>query len=240
MESAAGDQSAFAIHAAAREGKASTVESLLKADAQLATVRDVDGRLPVHWACSANCLAVVALLAEQRASWDPDAQDGSGWSPLMIAASVKDAEPLVQFLLGRGADVNQKNHSGQTALHLVASKNQLEVARTLCGHDPPASARVRDQRGQYALHRAAAVGAGPMVRLLLQHRSPLDAADAAGYTALHHAVAEGHGDTAVELLKAGADPAPKNRDGHTPLQLAPDKEVRNYITREAEREGIVL
>lgn len=33
------------------------------------------------------------------------------------------------------------------------------------------------------------------------------------------------GDTAVELLKAGADPAPKNRDGHTPLQLAPDKEV---------------
>jgi 26S proteasome non-ATPase regulatory subunit 10 len=34
-------------------------------------------------------------------------QDDSGWTPLMIAASVKDGEKLVGILLQRGADVNQ-------------------------------------------------------------------------------------------------------------------------------------
>jgi hypothetical protein len=32
-----------------------------------------------------------------------------------------------------------------------------------------------------------------MLKLLLKHRSPVNATDSAGQTALHHAVAEGHG-----------------------------------------------
>lgn len=58
---------------------------------------------------------------------------------------------------------------------------------------PPASARVRDKRGQYPLHRAAAVGSVPMINLLVKNKSPLNATDSSGYTALHHAIAEGHG-----------------------------------------------
>ncbi|KAH9883717.1 ankyrin repeat-containing domain protein [Xylariomycetidae sp. FL2044] len=114
----------------------------------------------------------------------------------------------------------------RTALHFVASKNNLEVARRLLNNQPSASARVRDKRGQYPLHRAAAVGSVPMVKLLLDHRSPLNASDSAGYTALHHAVAEGHGDTAVALLKAGAEIDKQDSDGYLALDLAPDKEVR--------------
>jgi hypothetical protein len=64
-----------------------------------------------------------------------------------------------------------------------------------------------------------------MVNLLLKHRSPLNATDNAGYTALHHAVAEGHGDTAVALLKAGAETDKKDMDGFLALDLAPDKDV---------------
>lgn len=81
----------------------------------------------------------------------------------------------------------------QTALHFVASKKNLDVARLLIESSPPASTRVRDRRGQYPIHRAAAVGSAPMVQLLLKHRSPLNATDNEGYTPLHHAVAEGHG-----------------------------------------------
>ncbi|RYP88861.1 hypothetical protein DL770_004559 [Monosporascus sp. CRB-9-2] len=125
-------------------------------------------------------------------------------------------------------------------MHFVASKNNLEVARKLFENKPPASARVRDKRGQYALHRAAAVGSVPMVNLLLKNHSPLNATDMAGYTALHHAVAEGHGDVAVALLKAGAETDKRDSDGQLALDLAPDKEVRKYIEREAEKEGIDL
>lgn len=82
----------------------------------------------------------------------------------------------------------------QTVVHFVASKNNLDIARRLFANEPPASARVRDKRGQYALHRAAAVGSVPMVNLLLQNKSPLSATDSDGQTALHHAVAEGHGE----------------------------------------------
>lgn len=34
-----------------------------------------------------------------------------GWTPLMIAASVKDSEKLVEFLLSKGADPNEKSES---------------------------------------------------------------------------------------------------------------------------------
>ncbi|KAI0489584.1 ankyrin [Xylaria cf. heliscus] len=168
------------------------VESLLNAEPKLSQRKDDDGRLPIHWAASYNQHAIVLLLSQQK-GFDPDVEDDSGWTPLMIAASVKDGDDIVNVLLQRGADVNQKNLNGQTALHFVASKNNLEVARKLFANKPPASSRVRDKRGQYPLHRAAAVGSTPMVNLLLEHQSPLNATDVTGYTALHHAVAEGHG-----------------------------------------------
>lgn len=82
----------------------------------------------------------------------------------------------------------------KTALHFTASKNNLDVARKLLDCKPPASTRVKDKRGQYAIHRAAAIGSAPMVELLLKNRSPLNPADVAGQTPLHHAIAEGHGE----------------------------------------------
>lgn len=126
----------------------------------------------------------------------------------------------------------------------MASKSNIDLARKLLEHKPPASARVRDKRGQYALHRAAAVGSAPMVNLLIKAKSPLNATDSSGYTALHHAIAEGHGmsspppiaaysltryfagDTAVALLKAGAETDKKDLDGKLALEIAPDRDVR--------------
>ncbi|KAH6646504.1 ankyrin repeat domain-containing protein [Truncatella angustata] len=242
------DQSKFALHAAAREGKVTVVESLLNADPKQARKKDDDGRLPIHWAASSNQPDIVQLLAQQK-DFDPDIEDDSGWTPLMIAASVKDGEKLVSLLLGWGADVNQTSeyhvpvdidNSGQTALHFVASKNHIEIARLLFNNKPPSSARVRDKRGQYPLHRAAAVGSVPMINLLVKNKSPLNATDSTGYTALHHAVAEGHGAAAVALIKAGAETDKKDADGFLALDLSPDREVRKYIEREAENEGIDL
>jgi 26S proteasome non-ATPase regulatory subunit 10 len=111
----------------------------------------------------------------------------------MIAVSLKDGDQLVDLFFRKEADVNAKNFSGQTALHFVASKRNVDVARRLLEAKPPASTRVKDKRGQYPIHRAAAVGSVPMVELLLKNKSPLNATDVAGQTPLHHAIAEGHG-----------------------------------------------
>ncbi|TVY37716.1 Ankyrin repeat-containing protein [Lachnellula subtilissima] len=251
------EPSKFAIHEAARDGRTLVVESLLNANPKLVDRKDDDERLPIHWATSYNHLDIAILLSAGK-NFDPDVQDGSGWTPLMIAVSLKDGEELVKLFLRKGADVNAKTAKyyllssphvllsfltkthPQTALHFTASKNNLDVARTLLDSKPPASVRVKDKRGVYPIHRAAAVGSVPMVELFIKHRSPLNASDDAGQTPLHHAVAEGHGDTAVALLKAGAETDKKDSDGLTALELAPDAQVKKYIVQSAEREGIEL
>lgn len=80
----------------------------------------------MHWALSYNRLPVVQLLVEAQ-GFDANAkvlfrreeklqqetngqQDGSGWTPLMIACSLKDGgDALVDLLLGKDADVNAKS-----------------------------------------------------------------------------------------------------------------------------------
>jgi len=88
-----------------------------------------------------------------------------------------------------------------------------------------------------------------MVNLLLENKSPVNATDISGLTALHHgksdsifrplicaketgeadivsATSEGHGDTALVLLKAGAETDKRDIDGNLAINLAPDKKVR--------------
>ena len=130
------------------------------------------------------------------------------------------------------------DNNGQTALHFTASKNNLDTARKLVEHG--ATARVKDKRGQLPLHRAAAIGSVPMVKLMLNNKSPVNATDIDGSTALHHAIAEGHGDTAVELLKAGAETDKRDSEGRLAIDLAPDTKVRGFILQSAQLEGIDL
>lgn len=132
--------------------------------------------------------------------------------------------------------------ASQTALHFVSSKKNLDTARLLI--ENKASTRIRDKRGQYPIHRAAAVGSVPILNLLLRNLSPLNPTDVEGFTPLHHAIAEGHGqstpicekvcdadaematgDVAVALLKEGADHTLKTNEDLTALDLAPDKDV---------------
>ncbi|KAF8542096.1 ankyrin repeat-containing domain protein [Trichophaea hybrida] len=131
----------------------------------------------------------------------------------MIAASIPDGDTLVKLLLAYGANVDAK-----------ISKQHVETVRLLLGHK--ASARIRDRRQQLPLHRAAAVGSAPLVNTLLDAGSPINAQDVDGFTALHHAVAEGHGDAAVMLLKRGADSGAKDREGKLPIEMAPDRKVK--------------
>src|SRR5271156_4718171 len=88
-----------------------------------------------------------------------------------------------------------------------------------------ASARTKDKRGQLALHRAAAVGSVPILRLLLENKSPVNGTDMDGMTALHHAISEGHGQAALELLKTGAEAGKENVDGRRAIDMAPDSKV---------------
>ncbi|OOQ90467.1 putative proteasome regulatory particle subunit (Nas6) [Penicillium brasilianum] len=226
------DQNAkFPLHEAAREGKTQIAESLLNANPKAALVKDDDERLPIHWAVAYNRLPIVELLVASK-NFDPDVEDGSGWTPLMVAASLKDAEgdKIIDLLLRKDAD---------NALHFASSKSNISTVRSLLAHK--CSARVKDIRGQLPLHRAAAVGSVPIIKMLLEEgKSPVNATDNDGLTALHHAISEGHGDAAILLLKSGAEAEKRDGDGRLAIELVPDDKVKQYILQTAEREGIEL
>ena len=52
----------------------------------------------------------MCFLSSKTASTENEMeQDGSGWTPLMMAASLKDGDAIVDMLLSKGADVNTKS-----------------------------------------------------------------------------------------------------------------------------------
>jgi len=211
----------------------------LQANAKLANLADLDGRLPIHWACTQNHLEIVRLLTNVP-RFDPDVADVSGWTCLHIVSSLKEnqGDQILDLLLSKDADVSLPTSTGATALHFATSKNNLDIAKKLIAHK--ASARVKDKRGQLALHRAAALGSVPLTKLLLANKSPINATDMDGMTALHHAISEGHGDVAVELLKAGAESDKRDKDERLAIQCAPDAKVKRFVEAAAERDGLDL
>lgn len=101
--------------------------------------------------------------------------------------------------------------------------------------------------------------------LLNEGKSPVNATDMDGSSALHHAISEGHGEAALVLLRAGAETDKRDGNDKLAIDLAPDAkvnsrkckkkithfpvrriltqhdlQVRNYILQAIEREGIEL
>ena len=175
---------------------------------------DSSGRTALHWACSNKQTAIINFLLEQ-CKVDATILDESQWSALMIASSVGSGE-IVDVLLDYlgpskvAALVNEKNQSGQTALHYAASKNHMEVAKSLL-ESGKADVNVQDKYGNTPLHRAAGKGHLGMVRLLLSTGKVNESlCDATGNTALHFACEEDHKDIANLLVEHGFNVDRKN------------------------------
>ncbi|KAK9472473.1 ankyrin repeat-containing domain protein [Dipodascopsis tothii] len=234
----------FPLHTAARDGSELRVRALLKADPAAASKKDHDGRTPIFWAVSSDRADIVQQLLT-AASDDGklvrigiDDTDEAGWTLAHIAASIGSATVL-DLLLPYGPDLAAQTAAGQTPLHYAVSRARLPVAERLLAAYP-AAARVRDRQRQTPLHRAAAIGSVPLITLLVRHQSPLNTSDASGWTPLFHAAAEGHGDAALALLAAGADPHRLDPDGHGFLDVAADDKVKQWIVDAAKRDAIEL
>ncbi len=55
-------------------------------------------------------------------------QDGAGWTPLMIAVSLKEGEELAKLFLQKGADVNAKSMFLPPLFHHVVRFNTDTIA----------------------------------------------------------------------------------------------------------------
>ena len=80
-----------------------------QANPKLANLKDDDERLPIHWAVAYNHMPIVETLVQVK-NFDADIEDGSGWTTLMIASSLRNGEgdEMAELLIKKGADVNIK------------------------------------------------------------------------------------------------------------------------------------
>jgi ankyrin repeat protein len=87
---------------------------------------------------------------------DPNLADVHGWTPLQRAVDARRADLVSQLLAHAATDVDHRNDTGATALHLAASSGQSETVRELLQHG--ADPRLRDEQGKTAA--AFAIRAG--------------------------------------------------------------------------------
>ncbi|MGQ0749035.1 MAG: ankyrin repeat domain-containing protein [Betaproteobacteria bacterium] len=155
-------------------------------------------------------------------------------APLITVAGRSAALRILRYLISAGADVNARTSIGETALMLAAffSSEDRERSRSPRErHDEAvrmliaAGAEIDNHPHHYTpLCYAAYHGHDTAVNLLLARGARVDgpAEDGATYvnTPLMMAAIQGHMSTALQLLRAGADPAIRVHGGHTAAELA--------------------
>ena len=146
-------------------------------------------------------------------------------SPLIAAVLRRDAQALAATIAA-GANVNESNGDGRTALHHVAINGDADSTATLL--EAGAQANLGDAAGWTALHFAAGEHHLAVAELLLRAGAAVDSEDAHGNTPLSRAVFEsrGRGEMIHLLRQHGADSSHANRHGVSPAGLAAT--IANY------------
>jgi ankyrin repeat protein len=184
-----------------------------------APVKIGDAQLtPLGHAANNGQLRVAQFLLDSGAEVNRS-RDFNSWPPLLIAAA-NGHKAMVELLLAKGADVNSRDSSGQTALHLAAENGFQSVAEALLANK--ADVNARDKNQVTPLHLAARKGHSAMVAFLLVHQAEPNAQDAKGQTSVSLAAQAGHSETLNKLLAAGARPDVEDSNGLTPLSYAAD------------------
>ena len=174
---------------------------------------------------------LVLLLQEGHDIAEPYRKDGS-WTFLHLAVSGGNV-PAAEALIAAGAEVNASFKGGPTPLELAEERAGKLMIALLRKH----GARDADKDTEYhaallaGLHRLAAAGEARHVEAILdkhpklvdaRRQLPADRKPTRGddFTALHHAVDNGHDEVVAALLARGADVQRTCEADWTALHLA--------------------
>jgi ankyrin repeat protein len=160
----------------------------------------------------------------------PGFQEGA---PLILIAARYASLKTLRYLISAGANLNARAATGETALMLASYFRDDGQLRTSSQDAYVLAARMLVEAGaslENAPHNytplayAAYAGHNRIVRYLLERgaRVNADAEDGVTYvnTPLMMAAIQGHLETTVSLLRAGADPRVRVYLGHTAAELA--------------------
>ncbi|CAM9439543.1 unnamed protein product, partial [Laminaria digitata] len=211
------------LHAATMKDNAASVRVLHARGADVGRL-DSSGCTPLHWGVARELYGhgPYALDALLDAGVDVNVRQAdvnAEFSPLDQATAEGNLEVL-QKLLEHGANVNDANATGHTALHMATCLDLDGAINLLVGAG--ANVNAEAEHGTVPLHCAAAnLLMGP-ARALLVNGASVNARNAWGRSPLHLAAASdmfesgNRADMVDCLMQSGADEEAVDGDGHTP------------------------
>lgn len=141
--------------------------------------------------------------------------------PLGIACERGRAD-FVRLFIKLGADIDEADCDGLTALHLACYKNQLECGKILLDHGADCYYDC-DCWGLTPIGLACKLNRLEFLQLLIDSNVDLEHCDDDGLTSLHVACELGSTKCVELLLQHGANARALTHAKETPLQLAKDK-----------------
>lgn len=218
-----------ALHMAAKEGQVLSIQVLLSCGAD-PTVHDSKGRTPADIALANNhpCSEIVLSLSSDSVFAADQLVTSQSGGSLHHAAETGNVA-LVRQLVENGATANEPDSHGNTPIKLAAKRGHVLVLDELLSWHftvTRPSDRWRDINlsgadGNSALLAACSSGSIGCVLVLLSSKAVnVNFRGQRGQTPLHCCGEIGLPVCAAFLLLAGADPALKDDDGFTPIEVA--------------------
>ena len=203
------------LHEVAIKGFAPMVQPIVDAGADPAA-RDRSGQTPLDLALAyKNANVVTALL---KAGLNLKESEAAA-EEAMETATMRGQTEIARVLIESGFDITKPTGAGSTYLHDAALKGKKKVVELLIEHGAHVNALNRN--GGTPLHDAALGGSPEVITVLLDHGAVIDARDGdADATPLMLAASMGRGKAVALLLARGANPALRDRSGHTALDRA--------------------
>ena len=215
------------------------------------------GYTPLHRALQLGCShpigdwkGVTELLLKKGANLNTRVKhiyDHESITLLHAAARADVNAERVTFLLDKGADVDELDNEGRTALHHAAQNGEVEVIKVLLDRGAEIDALDKDNRTP--LHFAATERRTGAVKLLLQRGAKPNIEDRYGSTPLYSAIVGNAGMPLMgnqDLIDALVKAAPecvhlKNKYGETPFELArscANEYIFEYVQDAANKFGV--
>jgi|GEM_PF-3435258 len=139
-------------------------------------------------------------------------------TPPLIKATEREDSAQIRLFIRAGANVNDRDKSGKTALHTSAGMGNRECSEALINGG--ADIQGKCLNNQTPLHEAAKSGMNDIITLLASHGADLNAVDKAGFTPLAWSVTNGCATASNLLIALGADINIPNAMKVLPIQLA--------------------
>ncbi|XP_011870548.1 PREDICTED: uncharacterized protein LOC105563521 [Vollenhovia emeryi] len=192
-----------AILAASLGDKVACVEYLIAKGADVNYESLITRYTPLHFAALGNSWHAAATLLDHGAKLNYVCQEVV--EPILHSAVRAKAVETVKLLLERGASVVEKNHLGQTPLHVACFVQSAPCVELLSASAPNVNAVDREHRTPLHFAVMSTDSSAELVQLLLKRGALANAVDRTGFTPLHIAALNEQSRCVDALIWAGAD-----------------------------------